>query len=272
MIAQLSLPNFGHTVQRATIAGKPFLIVSGESPGVTPTNCPWAWGYLIDISDERRPRVVSELKLEVNEPQNCSKLSGDRVVYSIHYVGVDDERNTTKVFYSYYGGGLRVFDVGEPARPREIAYYHPPPRSDTVLDPTSISFGGDVETPTWDSVTSVIRYRPERGQIWVASIAGGLQILELTGDHACVPARAAASGRRFGAAALGRRRDRQRTLLAGRPRAVAALDVHCTTDAQTMRIAYATRRLAGTLPDPERRRLRDRAVLLTSLQPARIGR
>jgi hypothetical protein len=132
------------------------------------------------MSDEKRPRPVSELKLEVNEQANCGQTARDDAVYSIHYVGVDDDRDTTTVFYTYYTGGLRVFDVQDPTRPKEVAYYHPPPKEDTVLKPIS-PFFGDLQTPTWDSVTSDVRYRPETGEIWFVSIANGFQVVEGTG-------------------------------------------------------------------------------------------
>jgi hypothetical protein len=272
IVSQVDTPNFGHTVQRAVIGGKPYLIASGESPFANGINCPWAWGHLIDMSDERRPRVVSQLKLEVNEAKNCAAANNDDVTYSIHYVGVDDEHDTSKVFYTYYGGGLRVFDVRDPANPKEIAYYHPPPQQNTVLDPLSGTFGGDAETPTWDSATSVVRYRPDSGQIWIASIGGGLSILELTGDFACVPAAARARGTALGAAALGRTRRRQAAALAARPKTGGArvrpgIDRYCTTDGHTLRIGYLTARLARTLSTPERRRIRGRAVLVLSGSP-----
>jgi hypothetical protein len=54
-----------------------------------------------------------------------------------------------------------------------------------VLDPLVGTFGGDGHTPAWDSATSVVRYRPETGHIWVVSIAGGFHILEGTGVLTC---------------------------------------------------------------------------------------
>jgi hypothetical protein len=245
VVSTVKTPNFGHTIQRATIGGKPYMIASGESPFATGLNCPWAWGYLIDMSDERAPQVMSQLKLEVNQPQNCAAANADNVTYSIHYVGVDDERNTTKVFYTYYGAGLRVFDVRDPAHPTEIAYYHPPAQPDTVLDPLIGTLGGDAQTPDWDSATSVVRYRPETGQIWVATIGGGLSILELTGEFACVPAATTARGRRFGGAKLGRTRRAQAAALPARGKR----DRFCTTDGKTLRIGYARGRAAVIASD-----------------------
>ena len=180
IVSEVSFPNFGHSEQRARINGKPYIFSGGETPFVGAKNCPWAWGSVIDVSDERRPKVVSEIKLAVNEEANCDTVGQDNAVYSIHYVGVDDDRNTTKVFYTYYTGGVRVFDVRDPAHPKEIAYYHPPPAASTVHRPSSGGAAGDSHTPGWDSATSDVRYVPGKRQLWYVSISGGFQVLELT--------------------------------------------------------------------------------------------
>jgi hypothetical protein len=243
MIGRADTPQFGHTVKRMTIGGKPFVVASGESPFSSGINCPWAWGYLIDISDERSPKVTSQLKLDVNEAQNCVSAREDEVTYSIHYVGVDDERRTTKVFYTYYGAGLRVFDVRDAARPVEVGYYHPDPQLDTILQPLADDIGGDAAQPEWDSATSMVRYRPESGHLWFASVAGGLNIVRMTGDHACVPAAARARGRRLGGVTLGRTRAQHGEALAARVKGTrAGTDRYCTTDGHSLRIGYRTAR------------------------------
>jgi hypothetical protein len=178
VVAELELPNFGHTVLRAQIGGQPYLFSSGETPFGNPENCPWAWGHVIDNSEERTPRAVAEIKLEVNELDNCGTTTQDAAVYSIHYAGVDDETDTSTLFYTYYSGGLRVFDVRDPANPKEIAYYHPEPVPGSVLRPISPTTG-DAHTPTWDSATSDVHFDPRSGEIWVATIGRGFQILEL---------------------------------------------------------------------------------------------
>ena len=184
IISSISFPNFGHTEQRARIGGRPYVFSSGEAPIVGAKNCPWAWGSVVDMSDERRPRAVGEIKLEVNEEANCGRVGPDNAVYSIHYSGVDDPDDTTKLFYTYYTGGLRVFDVRDPAHPREIAYYHPPPPQTTVHRPSSGGAAGDSHTPGWDSATSDVRYIPNRRQLWFVSVAGGFQVLQLTTPQA----------------------------------------------------------------------------------------
>ena len=179
VVSTIELPNFGHTEQLATIGGRPYLLTSGETPFGGANNCPWAWGNIVDISDETAPKVVSEIRLEVNEEANCAAVGPDDAVYSIHYIGVDDPDDTTMVFYTYYTGGVRVFDVRDPAQPREIGYYHPPPVPGTVR-PSFSGGEGDHQEPAWDSATSDLRYFPDTRRLWFVSIGRGFQVVELT--------------------------------------------------------------------------------------------
>lgn len=180
-ISTLSLPNFGHTVQRLRVGGRPYLLVSGEAPIGGGQECPWAWGHIVDISDERHPRRVSDLRLEVNQRRHCARTANDGgAIYSIHYVGVDDEQDTRYVFYTYYTGGLRIFDVRDPAHPTEVGYYQPPPTPDTSFLSAS-GFTPDAHSGVLDNTTSVVRFRPETGELWLVSVNSGFQVLQLTG-------------------------------------------------------------------------------------------
>lgn len=73
VVSTLAAPNFGHALKLGHIGGKPFLFLSGERPFAGPSFCPWAWGHIVDVSNERAPRVVSNIRLQVNDPANCSK-------------------------------------------------------------------------------------------------------------------------------------------------------------------------------------------------------
>jgi hypothetical protein len=265
-IGQIHLPNFGHSIQRATIDGKPYIFLGGETPVGGSKNCPWAWGHVIDMSDERNPREVSQIKLEVNEQENCSKIQTDDEVYSIHYVGVDDEQNTTKVFYTWYTGGVRVFDVRDPAHPKEIAYFHSPPKPSTVIQPSPLR-AGDGQTPDWDSSTSMVHYR-SADEIWVVSIAGGFQVLKLNAPRAgCVKVAGTVRGKSLGSTRLGRTRSRQRKLLQGRLLSRrGGIDRYCAEGGGSVRIGYPTRRLRRSHPSARRvRKARHRAlIVLTS--------
>ena len=131
-----------------TVAGKPFLVMVDEagSGGLAdPQNVnlraacaagltPFPMARIYDISDEKAPKVVSKLMLETHDPKNCSQVEPDVVglttfTYGSHYCSVDNRDNATALACSYFNSGVRVFDIRNPARPKEIAYYNPAPAS-----------------------------------------------------------------------------------------------------------------------------------------------
>ncbi|HEY4040163.1 MAG TPA: hypothetical protein VGM15_15190, partial [Burkholderiaceae bacterium] len=86
---------------------------------------------IIDIRDEAHPRVASRLLLETHDPANCAAVLPDIVglssfTYGSHYCSVDNKRDATTLACAYFNSGLRVFDIRNPRRPREIAYFNPP--------------------------------------------------------------------------------------------------------------------------------------------------
>jgi hypothetical protein len=197
VVGTLGAANFGHTLQYARIGGRPHLFVSGENPFVGEPHCPWAWGHLVDIGDEHAPRIVSDIRLEVNDPAACPTTGADGSNYSIHYVGVDDPDSTTTVFYTYYTGGLRAFDVRNPRAPVEIGYYHPVPLPSTAYRPQFFppGRGFDAQTPGWDAASSVVRYVPATGELWFVSVAAGFQVLRFTTDRAPLTTAASTAAR-----------------------------------------------------------------------------
>lgn len=139
---------------------------------------------IIDIGVERNPKLVSKLMLEVSDPANCSKVLDDPDMYSYssHYCGVDAVRNPSVLACSWREGGLRVFDISDPYRPSEIAYYKAPARRTQFL-PGSIfwqgTLGGD---RTGDQTPSSVRFRNYRGEthLWFTTQDNGFQIVQFT--------------------------------------------------------------------------------------------
>jgi hypothetical protein len=95
---------------------------------------PWSMARIIDINDEKNPAIASKLGLEMNDPKNCDAVLPDLAGLSgftcgRHYCSVDNKQNATTLACGYLESGIRVFDIRDPKRPREIAYYVPPPVS-----------------------------------------------------------------------------------------------------------------------------------------------
>src|SRR5207248_8267734 len=116
----------GHSVRTAMIGGKKYILHSEESVFGTAYGCipkvanPFAGPaqpFLTDISDPKHPVTVSEMGLQINEPENCQAQINDHENDSVHYHDVDNPRNTHFVMASMWNAGIRVFDVRNPAQP-----------------------------------------------------------------------------------------------------------------------------------------------------------
>ncbi|HEV7932878.1 MAG TPA: hypothetical protein VGP70_11260 [Actinomadura sp.] len=106
-----------------TDGGRPYLVVADElgSGGVR----------ILDISDERRPTTVRQLKLEINRPENLKLRGADTAKngifgYDSHYCTLDRLADPTALACGWVQSGIRVFDIRDLERPREIAYFNPP--------------------------------------------------------------------------------------------------------------------------------------------------
>lgn len=87
--------------------------------------------HIIDIADPATPKIVNQIQLEIQLPQNvnarAADVTGDGIFgYESHYCSVDRESNPTALACGYFQSGIRVFNVVDPLHVREIAYYNPP--------------------------------------------------------------------------------------------------------------------------------------------------
>jgi hypothetical protein len=133
-----------HTIP-IKIAGKPYVVMvdEGGSAGLADPQgafikaaaaaglTPFPAARIFDISDEKNPKAVSKLLLEIHDPANGDKVAPDLAglsifTYGSHYCSVDNRENATALACSYFNSGIRVFDIRKPERPREIAYLNPP--------------------------------------------------------------------------------------------------------------------------------------------------
>lgn len=111
-----------HTIP-VQIQGKPHLIVVDEfGTGAT---------RFVDISNEAAPKVISKIRLEIQRPEHTDKRRADLgnngvFGYEAHYCAVDRAIEPQALACGYFQSGVRVFDIRDPLKPKEIAYYNPP--------------------------------------------------------------------------------------------------------------------------------------------------
>lgn len=164
---------FGHDESRSThtacpLPGRDLLVVTDEC-NVEDCQGIQYQVRLVDIADERHPRVVS--KFPVPEGDFCQR-GGRFGPHNVHEMRPGTLQDPNTVYLTYFNAGVRVVDVSDPANPTEIAYYIPeaPPgrrsiqMNDIIVGPDGLIYASD-------------RYQ------------GGLYIFELTaGARAARPA------------------------------------------------------------------------------------
>ncbi len=120
-----------HHAPLASIGGRQYMIAANE------IRCT-AFPRVFDITDEATMHMVGEFRLEAND--RCLDDEGWAQEnrggsYGLHYNSVVDDAwgNEALGMFSFMGSGLRIVDLRNPARPVEIAYYHPGELADEIL-------------------------------------------------------------------------------------------------------------------------------------------
>jgi hypothetical protein len=192
-VAQQTIP--------VTWKGKPYIIFTDEtgfgalaSPADSRADAcfrgisPHGFARIIDISDETNPKLVAKLMLEVSDPANCPQNVSDfptatsaldNYGYSSHYCTPDSRTDPKVLTCGYWGAGLRVFDVRNPYKPKEIAYYKPPAQRMKVLPASSMynDYGGMDRTTDRVSAMSRLITVGSDTYIWFAGQDNGFMVV-----------------------------------------------------------------------------------------------
>ena len=160
------------------IKGHPYLVEIDEynrNLGTYNPGSPVGAGRIIDIANEKRPRVISDLRLQVNQPAN---RAGDQrfdtgatfVVqgYAGHYCAVPSRNEPGVVACSFIMSGMRMFDIHDPYHPKEIAYANYPVGSTSPDQPASAF------------AMSAPAFAPERNEVWYADGNSGFYAMRIT--------------------------------------------------------------------------------------------
>jgi hypothetical protein len=173
----VSLPQ---TAIPVSIGGHPYLVEVDEfthntiknfftyTPQTLPSDMVGA-ARIIDISHPRAPRVVSNIRLEVNQPSvrngpQANDPGADTATgYTAHYCAVPTRVDPKILACTFILSGLRVFDIRDPLHPREIAYFNPPTK-------TRVPY----------QAMSAAAFVPERHEIWYTDADYGFYALRVT--------------------------------------------------------------------------------------------
>ena len=161
-------------------------------------------GRIIDIADEKAPKVVANLRLAVNNPEEHKKYGGDPGAYeqengfvqgyAAHYCNIPTRVNPKLVACSFIVSGLRVFDISTITKPREVGYF---------VAPTQAKFENGESAS--DFAMSMPAFVPDRHEIWWTDGTSGFYVLRVaapvwnaaTKASSSAPKAICASKRRF---------------------------------------------------------------------------
>ena len=165
-----------------TIQGHPYLVeideysTNGSGGNVAVNGKRVGAGRIIDIGDEKNPRVISDLRLEVHQPENRAQIANDPGAnnptqgYAGHYCNVPTRHDPGIVACSMIISGLRVFDIHDPFNPREVAYFNAPVNPRPAI--------GFFEASNW--AMSSPSFVPERKEIWYTDGYSGFYAVRVT--------------------------------------------------------------------------------------------
>jgi hypothetical protein len=169
-----------------TVKGRDYLLEVDEfadfglDGGPTQASAPVGAARIIDIENPARPRVVSNLRLAVHQP---GARAGEQQLdpgallpvqgYAGHYCSLPRRRNPKIVGCSMILSGLRFFDIRDPRRPKEVAYFNQPTMPGaSSLNPTALGAFA-MSAPAWD---------PARRAAWYTDANKGFFVVALTND------------------------------------------------------------------------------------------
>ena len=136
---------------------------------------------IIDIQNLKKPFVVSNIRLAVNAPSaQGADLEADPgngqdqlfQGYQGHYCTLPSRVDPQIVACSFIMSGLRVFDIANVFKPREIAYFNKPVVPGSVATQPRRSGAFAMSAPAYDQAT---------GDIWYSDGNSGFYVVRLTG-------------------------------------------------------------------------------------------
>lgn len=155
-----------------TIKGHPYVVESDEFGAQVETG----GARIIDIADEAHPQVISDMRLEVMQPENFDAQAGDPGVdtpfkfaqgYTGHFCNVPTRVDPPIVACGMAVSGLRIFDIRDPYHPKEVAYYNAPVLPRTFPEGSNWAYSSPA-------------FVPERKEVWYSDAYTGFYAVRLT--------------------------------------------------------------------------------------------
>jgi hypothetical protein len=129
----------------------------------------WTFQRVFDTSSLERPRLLSTFATESAVPGKDGRVATDGI-YSVHNAVVKGDLE----YVSWYSDGVRVVDLADPRRPREVAWFVPPPSSPRQTAATARDGRRDMPV-VWGVY-------PWKDMVLASDMNSGLWVFRVTGD------------------------------------------------------------------------------------------
>jgi hypothetical protein len=144
----------GNTHAAKIVPGRNLLLVSDEY-----FNCPYGHVRLVDIKNEKDPKVISHFWYDAN--LDCERDWGPSTTPSAH---LGTAKNSNLYFMAWYAFGLRAIDISNPYYPVEAGHFF------------YRNFDGAETSVTYDA-----NFGPG-GLLYVTDNVDGIRVLKYTGQ------------------------------------------------------------------------------------------
>lgn len=153
--ARLSFPLGGRDVAVVVDeqSGRPKWPGAGHVPGFM---------WVFDVTDETDPRPISTYCMSEEDTPWRRGTLGSAARFGAHQC--HERMRDSLVYLTWFRGGLRIVDIADPTKPREVGHFIPTPG------------------PGQKTVMSNDVYVDERGLIYLIDRHNGLDILQYTGE------------------------------------------------------------------------------------------
>jgi hypothetical protein len=169
---------------------------------------------IIDIANASAPVVVSNLRLQVNQPAEHHAAGNDPGTtsgaqgYAAHYCNIPTRVNPKLVACSFIASGLRLFNISDLVHPREVGYFVSPTTPNTETGYTESDYA--MSQPAFDVARQDIWYTDGGTGFYVVHVtnrawpsAGGATQKPSGAARGCPAPTGRLSGRALGPARLG---------------------------------------------------------------------
>ena len=129
----------------------------------------WTFQRVFDTGSLARPKLVSTFATESAVPGKDGRVATDGI-YSVHNAVVKGDLE----YVSWYSDGVRVVDLADPRRPREVAWFVPPPSSPRQTAATARDGRRDMPV-VWGVY-------PWKDMVLASDMNSGLWVFRVSGD------------------------------------------------------------------------------------------